>query len=184
MATQAAMAIEETGARGLADRLGLRFLDVTSFSPDPQILQSVPVELMFRYNFLPYREEEGRLVLVMADPSDLTVVDDLAILLNRRIQAAVGTPSAIGEASSAGRVRNAFWNRRPNRWSCRSSARATKVKPSPSIRSRPRTSRPSCVSSIPRFSTRFRAGPPTSTSRPATTRCRSSTASTACSSRP
>ncbi len=57
---------------------------------------------MFRYNFLPYREEQGRLVLVMADPSDLTVIDDLAILLGRRIQAAVGTPSAIGEALKRG----------------------------------------------------------------------------------
>ena len=93
---------EEASARALAERLGLQFHDVTSFAPDPQILQSVPVDLMFRYNFLPYREEQGRLVLVMADPSDLTVIDDLAILLGRRIQAAVGTPSAIAEALKRG----------------------------------------------------------------------------------
>ena len=98
----ASSAREEAAARVLADRLGLQFHDVTSFAPDPQILQSVPVDLMFRYNFLPYREEQGRLVLVMADPSDLTVVDDLAILLGRRIQAAVGTPSAIAEALKRG----------------------------------------------------------------------------------
>ena len=95
-------ALEETTARALAARLGLQFHDVTSFAPDPLILQSVPVDLMFRYNFLPYREEQGRLVLVMADPSDLTVIDDLAILLGRRIQAAVGTPSAIAEALKRG----------------------------------------------------------------------------------
>ena len=93
---------EESLARSLAERLGLQFHDVTSFAPDPVILQSVPVDLMFRYNFLPYREEHGRLVLVMADPSDLTVIDDLAILLGRRIQAAVGTPSAITEALKRG----------------------------------------------------------------------------------
>jgi len=97
-----APAREETAARALALRLGLQFHDVASFAPDPQILQSVPVDLMFRYNFLPYREEAGRLVLVMADPSDLTVIDDLAILLGRRIQAAVGTPSAISEALKRG----------------------------------------------------------------------------------
>jgi type II secretory ATPase GspE/PulE/Tfp pilus assembly ATPase PilB-like protein len=93
---------EEAVSRSLAERLDLQFIDVASFAPDPQILQSVPVDLMFRYNFLPYREERGRLVLVMADPSDLTVIDDLAILLGRRIQAAVGTPSAIGEALKRG----------------------------------------------------------------------------------
>ena len=93
---------EEAAARSLAERLGLQFHDLASFAPDPQILQSVPVDLMFRYNFLPYREEQGRLVLVMADPSDLTVIDDLAILLGRRVQAAVGTPSAIAEALKRG----------------------------------------------------------------------------------
>jgi type II secretory ATPase GspE/PulE/Tfp pilus assembly ATPase PilB-like protein len=93
---------EEAAARALAARLGLEFVDVTSFAPDPQILQSVPVDLMFRYNFLPYHEEQGRLVLVMADPSDLNVIDDLAILLGRRIQAAVGTPLAITEALKRG----------------------------------------------------------------------------------
>ena len=60
----ASSAREEAAARTLADRLGLQFHDVTSFAPDPQILQSVPVDLMFRYNFLPYREEQGRLVSV------------------------------------------------------------------------------------------------------------------------
>jgi type II secretory ATPase GspE/PulE/Tfp pilus assembly ATPase PilB-like protein len=98
----AAPANEEPSSRALAQRLGLQFIDVRSFAPDPQMLQRVPVDLMFRYNFLPYREEHGRLVLVMADPSDLNVVDDLGVLLGRRIQAAVGTPSAIAEALKRG----------------------------------------------------------------------------------
>ena len=68
---------EEAAARALAARYGLEYVDVASFAPDPEILQSVPVELMFRYNFLPYRREDGRLVLVMADPTDIPVVDEL-----------------------------------------------------------------------------------------------------------
>ena len=46
---------EEEQARDLAGRYGLEFVNVASFAPDPEILKSVPVELMFRYNFLPYR---------------------------------------------------------------------------------------------------------------------------------
>ena len=72
---------EEKAARSLAERYGLEFVDVTSYAPDPDILQSVPVELMFRYNFLPYRRHQGRLVLVMADPTDIPVVDELSLLL-------------------------------------------------------------------------------------------------------
>jgi len=93
---------EERAARALAERYGLEFVDVTSYAPDPEILQSVPVELMFRYNFLPYHRQNGRLVLVMADPTDIPVVDELSLLLQTPIQPAVGTPTAIQEALKRG----------------------------------------------------------------------------------
>jgi type IV pilus assembly protein PilB len=93
---------EETAARALAARYRLEYVDVGSFAPDPEILKSVPVELMFRYNFLPYRREGARLVLVMADPTDIPVVDELSLLLQTPIQPAVGTPSAIQQALKRG----------------------------------------------------------------------------------
>jgi type IV pilus assembly protein PilB len=93
---------EETAARALAVRYRLEYVDVGSFAPDPEILKSVPVELMFRYNFLPYRREGTRLVLVMADPTDIPVVDELSLLLQTPIQPAVGTPRAIQEALKRG----------------------------------------------------------------------------------
>ena len=89
---------EEEQARALAERYGLEFVDVGSFAPDPELLKSVPVELMFRYAFLPYRREGERLVLVMADPTALPVVDELSLVLQTQVQPAVGTPSAIQEA--------------------------------------------------------------------------------------
>jgi len=93
---------EETVAQELARRYRLEYVNVASFAPDPEILQSVPVELMFRYNFLPYRRESNRLVLVMADPMNLPVVDELSLLLQTPIQPAVGTPSAIQDALKRG----------------------------------------------------------------------------------
>lgn len=93
---------EEAAARALAARYHLEYVDVSSFAPDPEILKSVPVDLMFRYNFLPYRREGTRLVLVMADPTDIPVVDELSLLLQTPIQPAVGTPSAIQEALKRG----------------------------------------------------------------------------------
>jgi type II secretory ATPase GspE/PulE/Tfp pilus assembly ATPase PilB-like protein len=102
LAPGAAAAAEERTARDLAQRYGLEYVDVGSFAPDPDILQSVPVELMFRYNFLPYHRHNGRLVLVMADPTDIPVVDELSMLLQTPIQPAVGTPGAIQEALKRG----------------------------------------------------------------------------------
>jgi type II secretory ATPase GspE/PulE/Tfp pilus assembly ATPase PilB-like protein len=95
-------ASEEKAARELAERYDLEFVDVASFAPDPEILKSVPVELMFRYTFLPYRREGTQLVLVMADPTDIPVVDELSLILQTPIQPAVGTPSAIQEALKRG----------------------------------------------------------------------------------
>jgi type IV pilus assembly protein PilB len=95
-------ASEEETARDLARRYDLEYVDVASFAPDPEILKSVPVELMFRYTFLPYRREGERLVLVMADPTDIPVVDELSLILQAPIQPAVGTPSAIQEALKRG----------------------------------------------------------------------------------
>ncbi|HLA78199.1 MAG TPA: GspE/PulE family protein [Vicinamibacteria bacterium] len=93
---------EEAQGRAVAARYGFEFVDVATFAPDPEILQAVPVELMFRYNFLPYRREGERLVLVMADPTDIPVVDELSLLLKVPVQPAVGTPSAIQEALKKG----------------------------------------------------------------------------------
>ena len=93
---------EEAAARSLARRYRLEYVDVASFAPEPEILASVPVDLMFRYNFLPYRRDGGRLVLVMADPTDIPVVDELSLLLQTPIQPAVGAPSSIQEALKRG----------------------------------------------------------------------------------
>jgi type IV pilus assembly protein PilB len=97
-----AVTAEEETARELARRYRLEYVEVGSFAPDPEILKSVPVELMFRYNFIPYRRERGRLVLVMADPTDIPVVDELSLLLQTPLQPAVGAASAIQEALKRG----------------------------------------------------------------------------------
>src|SRR2546428_13998645 len=59
---------EEEAARALAERYRLEDVDVASFAPDPEILKSVPVDLMFRYNFLPHRRGGRRDLPVIGDP--------------------------------------------------------------------------------------------------------------------
>src|SRR2546425_13192424 len=93
---------EEEAARALAERYRLEYVDVASFAPDPEILKSVPVDLMFRYNFLPYRREEGRLILVMADPTDIPGVDEPSHPLQTPGQPAGGAPPALQEAPKRG----------------------------------------------------------------------------------
>ncbi|HSF19589.1 MAG TPA: GspE/PulE family protein [Vicinamibacteria bacterium] len=88
---------EEADARQLAQRCRISFIDLSSFQPDQELFRSVPVDLMFRYNFLPYKKEEGKLVVVTADPTNVPALDELATVLKMPIRAAVGTNSAIQE---------------------------------------------------------------------------------------
>ena len=88
---------EEEDARRLAERCRLQFIDLTAFQPDQDLFRNVPVDLMFRYSFLPYKREDGKLVVVTADPTNVPVMDELSTLLKMPIRAAVGTDSAIQE---------------------------------------------------------------------------------------
>src|SRR5438094_7219331 len=50
---------------------------------------------MLRYAFVPYRREGKTLVIVVSDPTDLPMIDELAVLLSTPIKVTVGARSAI-----------------------------------------------------------------------------------------
>ena len=97
LTTEEARNKEDNDAKGLAERCRLEFIDLRNFQPDQQLFESIPVDLMFRYNFLPYRKEDGKLVLVTADPTNVPAMDEVASILNMPVRAAVGTDTAIQE---------------------------------------------------------------------------------------
>src|SRR2546426_922136 len=88
---------EEAQARAIASRLGIECVDLTEFTIVPELFRNIPVELMFRYNFVPLRREGARLVIVVSDPSDVLMIDELEVLLGMPIEVAVGTKTAINE---------------------------------------------------------------------------------------
>jgi type IV pilus assembly protein PilB len=50
---------------------------------------------MFRYNFVPFKKDHDILYVVVADPSNILMVDDLELQLGVRIRMLIGTQSAI-----------------------------------------------------------------------------------------
>jgi len=86
---------EEKNARRLSETLRLPFVSLKDFRVDPDLFLSLPVDLMFRYNFIPYREEGSALSIVAADPSDVTMLDELELLLRRPVNLYVGVRSEI-----------------------------------------------------------------------------------------
>src|ERR671937_3296172 len=82
-------------ARRLAERYRLEFVDMDNFRIDQDLFRSIPADLMLRYGFVPYRREGKALVIVVSDPSDLPMIDELGVLLATPIKVTVGTPSSI-----------------------------------------------------------------------------------------
>ena len=87
--------VEVSRARKLAERYRLEFVDMDDFRIDQELFRSIPADLMLRYGFVPYRREGKALVIVVSDPTDIPMIDELGIILATPIKVTVGAPSAI-----------------------------------------------------------------------------------------
>ncbi len=87
---------EAERAERLARRYHAEFVDLKHFKIQHELFKSVPVDMMFRYNFVPLEQSnDGRLAIAVADPSKLMVLDEIAGLLGTRIVTRVATLSQI-----------------------------------------------------------------------------------------
>jgi type IV pilus assembly protein PilB len=92
---QASLDDEVAHARRLADRYRLEFVDMERFRIDQDLFRSIPADLMLRYGFVPAGRDGRTLVIVVSDPTDLPMIDELGVLLATPIKVTVGAPSAI-----------------------------------------------------------------------------------------
>jgi type IV pilus assembly protein PilB len=81
--------------QALAKRYRSEFVDLRNFRIQHEVLRSVPVDMMFRYNFVPLEQLEDRLVIAVSDPSKLMMLDEISGLLGQRIVTRVATLSQI-----------------------------------------------------------------------------------------
>ncbi len=88
---------EESRARELARRYHCEFVDLRNFHIQHDLFRSVPVDLMFRYNFVPLEEQDGNLAIAIADPSQLMMIDEVGLLLGKRLITKVATLSQISD---------------------------------------------------------------------------------------
>jgi len=82
-------------ARKLAERYHVEFVDMDEFRIDQELFRSIPADLMLRYGFVPARRDGKSLVIVVSDPTDLPMIDELGVVLGTPIKVTVGAPSAI-----------------------------------------------------------------------------------------
>jgi type IV pilus assembly protein PilB len=90
-------ASERREAQDIAERYGLELVDMRHFRIDNDLFRSIPFDLMLRYGFIPQAQLQGYLAIVMADPQDVTKLDELELLLGQPVEVKVGLRSAVEE---------------------------------------------------------------------------------------
>jgi type IV pilus assembly protein PilB len=90
--------LQETArARALAARYYQEFVDLREVRIDHDLFHSIPVDLMFRYNFVPIQGYNGTLEIALADPRNPSQIDELGALLGKRLRVKVATMSQISD---------------------------------------------------------------------------------------
>src|SRR6202167_2354812 len=88
---------EQARARAVAERYDHEFVDLRQVKIDHELFHSVPVDLMFRYNFVPIQAYNGSLDIALADPRQIVMIDELQVLLSRKLRIKVATLSQISD---------------------------------------------------------------------------------------
>ncbi|MGE5488536.1 MAG: GspE/PulE family protein [bacterium] len=88
---------EALEAQALARRYRYEFVDLKQAHIDHDLFRSIPVDLMFRYNFVPLKAENGTLEIAVADPRNLNLVDELTLLLQKKLRVKVAALSQIAD---------------------------------------------------------------------------------------
>ncbi len=82
-------------AVALAGRLGLAYVDLTEFVVDATVVGLIPDNLSRRHVALPIARAGDRIMVALADPQNIVVLDDLAAVLRSAIVTVVAEPEAI-----------------------------------------------------------------------------------------
>src|ERR1700687_647094 len=99
LAPEAASVPDELAhARDIARRYRCEFVDLSDFQLHHDLFEKIPVHLMFRYKFVPLEETaDGRLVIAIANPGELMMIDEVSLLLGKRIVTKVSTLKQISD---------------------------------------------------------------------------------------
>ena len=81
-------------ARAIAERFGLDFVDLSVYKTDPGALNLVSAQAAKRYHAAPigFDESGKRLLVAMADPSNVLALDDLKLMTGHPITRVVAAP--------------------------------------------------------------------------------------------
>ena len=93
--TQLNLASAETVYRELAAFCEMRYVTPSKLEIPAEVAQKVPARFATHYAFVPIEDRNGTLVVAVSDPLNAQLLDDIRLVLKRRIDATVATPEEI-----------------------------------------------------------------------------------------
>ena len=82
----------------LAAQLAVRVWDLRSQPPAPDVARRVPDWVARRYQVLPVQDDGRRLVVAMADPTDLEALDQVRLVTGREIEPVLADEEELKDA--------------------------------------------------------------------------------------
>jgi len=89
---------EEKETQKLAERYHVPYIDLSSYTLSRDLVQSFPVEFLYRSNFIPIEENENIVKIAISDPSDIKTIDAIESYLGKKVQVFAASKRAIHEA--------------------------------------------------------------------------------------
>lgn len=89
---------EEEKTNRLAQRYQVPTVDISSYPLDRELIQSFPVDFLYRACFIPVEENEEEIKIAIADPSDIETIDSIESFKGKKVNVCAASRQAIYEA--------------------------------------------------------------------------------------
>lgn len=85
-------------AAALGRQLEVPFITLSHYEIDPEILDSIPMDIVRKYQIIPVDKTGDTLTVALADPSNIVLIDELRLLTKNKIVPVISFESDIQEA--------------------------------------------------------------------------------------
>jgi len=86
---------EDTLTKVIAKQFGMEYVNLDKITIPPEAMKLIPEEIVKRHNILPLGMDNGRLRVLISDPTDLETMDAIRFRLNTEPDCCVGNPTKI-----------------------------------------------------------------------------------------
>lgn len=82
-------------AKALSIQFKLPFFDVKNYIPPDKLLEEIPQDLLNKYNFIPLKKLENKIIILIADPTNKKMISDLKQAFDNNIEFFIGNSEYI-----------------------------------------------------------------------------------------